>query len=96
VVVEVDVLVGVVVGDCRVVLLVDFDADEVEDELVEDELVEAVVELVSEAVAVCEGWAARAVKRPTPARDPAATSPVAVRVRRNQASRREGVGMPSS
>jgi hypothetical protein len=121
-------LVGVVVGDCRVVLVVEEPAvvdepeapDDVEspedeeapeEEAVpeEDELEEVppVVALVDEplvllaalvAVVVLAwcGWAASAANRPTPASEPAATQPVALRVRRNEASRREGVVMTTS
>ncbi len=48
----------------------------------------------TEAVLVWCGWAARAENKPTPAREPAATAPVTVRLRRRRRSRRERDVMP--
>jgi hypothetical protein len=102
--VEVELLVvGVVVGDWRVVPA---DADELDAVAVEVVAVDAVVEEVLEAspvvpevaAAVLAWWgvAARTEKSPTPASDPAATQPVVFRLRRSQLSRKEGVVMSGS
>ncbi len=101
-----ELAVGVVVGDCSVVLVVD---DELDDEPATGEVVAVVaVDAESEAALVVEtpavdepdaveavwwGWAARAANTPTPASDPAATMPVTARLRRSRMSRRERVVM---
>jgi hypothetical protein len=98
--------VGVVTGDCSVVVVVEAaleaDADEeaapevVADEtpvvVVADETVEDVppAAVVPEALAWW-GCAASAANSPMPATEPAASQPVAVRLRRSLRSRREGV-----
>jgi hypothetical protein len=69
---------------------------EVKAVLVDPEVVDVCAVVDVEAAWLVWAWAARAAKSPTPASDPAATQPVAVRVRRSQASRREGVVMAPS
>jgi hypothetical protein len=116
------VLVGVVAGDCRVVLVVEELEAEAPEEVVappvatdevdppEIELpaavarpvvpLPAVLEVLTVvavvAVVACWGSAASAANNPTPATEPAATHPVALRLRRNQVLRNEGVVMGPS
>jgi hypothetical protein len=90
-------VVGVVVGDESVVLVVPDAAAETVVLAVLDAAAVVAVEaaVVGDAVAlvalvVAALVAARAANNPTPATDAAATAPVTARLRRNQASRREG------
>jgi hypothetical protein len=82
-------VVGVVVGDCSVVLVEEAAAEFVAGAA-------AVVADVPAADVRLLGCAARPANSPTPASDPAATQPVVRLVRRSQVSRSEGVVMPPS
>lgn len=107
-----DVLVvGVVVGDARVVLVVEVEeagvaaavlalvvpASELPLAEADVEVGLAALEVPPERVAVTVarwGWAAKVANTPTPASEPAATTPVTARLRRRRVSRRERVVMP--